>query len=271
MKPIYFYTSLQNIKGDGTMRSVFLELFTEPKPVIGVVHLKGTGLEDVVRHAKKEIEVYLKQDIDGILFADDSGKYEQLELVLDYIRGLNVRCAVGVHVVHVDALSFHLANKFSLEFVQVDAFTSPVNARDEYAMHVFFDLYRENCDAKVIGAVRSGQLPHVSARTIEEDLDLAMARCDTIAVHCQGRNERAEERIHWFAQTITSVPLILCETTGSNLLKYIDCWDAAMLDGSIKDDNKQNDKINEDDVKQVMEQVRTYRATIAHSISHPTG
>jgi len=229
----------------------FLDLFTEKKPVIGVIHMKGTVLDNVMSHAKKEIKIYLKYGVDGILFDNYSGNYHQLEAVLGYAKELDISCPIGVHVLHVDALSFHLAKKFSLDFLQVDSVVGQGTARDEHSMQVFFDLYRETCSAKVIGGL--GLAP--------ADLQVAMTRYD--AIELRGTKElkkQMQEKMRWFRKEVESFPLILSDTTEANFMSYINLWDVAIIDTLFKEPQKRNGNISEHQVEKLMGKVQTYRA-----------
>jgi len=242
------------------MRSGFLELFTENKPVIGVIHMKGTVLDNVMSHAKEEIKIYLKHGVDGILFDNYCGNYDQLESVLTYVRGQNVQLPIGVHVLHVDALSFHLAQKFSLEFLQVDSVVGHSTARDEHSMQVFFDLYRQNCDAKVIGSLRVGQDDDLAGSALCTDLRSAMMRYD--AIRLSGTKEvkkQMEEKLQWFRDELIEFPVILSETNEDNFIKYIELWDVALIDTAFKEPSKRTGRINEKYVKHLMERIRLHR------------
>jgi len=244
------------------MESGFLELFTKKKPVIGVVHLRGTVLDNVMSHVKHEINVYLKHGVDAILFDNYSGNFNQLEIVLEYVRQKDIGAPVGVHVLHVDALSFHLANKFNLEFLQVDALVGNGSARDEESMQVFFDLYRENCRAKVIGGV---QLPknYLLANTqVNNHLAIAMKRYNAMMVRGNQKGLKLDEALTWFGQQIGPFPIVLTDMNEEDIVEYIDLWDAVIIDSAFKDAKKRTGYINEKNVATLMDKIHTHRAKL---------
>jgi hypothetical protein len=240
----------------------FLDLFTKKKPVIGVVHLRGTVLDNVMSHVKHEINVYLKHGVDGILFDNYSGNFKQLEIVLEYIRTQDIEVPIGVHVLHVDALSFHLANKFKLEFLQVDALVGDGSARDEESMQVFFDLYRENCHAKVIGGIRLPKNYLLAGKALSDDLDVAMNRYDAMLVRGNQKGVQLNETLQWFGQKIDPFPRVLIDMNEEHVMGYIDLWDAVIIDSAFKDAKKRTGYINDQYVATLMDEVHTYRANL---------
>lgn len=52
-----------------------LSCFKEKKPIIGVIHAKGTDDDDVMRRAVSEINTYIENGIDGILVETYFGTY----------------------------------------------------------------------------------------------------------------------------------------------------------------------------------------------------
>ena len=55
-----------------------LTCFTEKKPILGVIHAKGHGDDDVLTTARKEIDIYAQSGIDGILVETYFGTYYQV-------------------------------------------------------------------------------------------------------------------------------------------------------------------------------------------------
>ena len=45
----------------------FQDVFKTPKPIIGVLHLKGASDEDVKERAKREVAAYLEGGVDALL------------------------------------------------------------------------------------------------------------------------------------------------------------------------------------------------------------
>ena len=132
--------------------------------------------------AKNEIRLLEEGGIDGIMLENYYGNYYHLEKILDYAAQGNLHVPYGVNCLNVDAMGFELAAKYDAKFLQVDSVVGHVKPRDEATLEVFFDLYRKKTDAYLIGGVRFKYQPMLSENSLEEDLKIAMKRCDAIAV-----------------------------------------------------------------------------------------
>ena len=71
----------------------FLSCFKVAKPVIGVIHTKGTDDADMLRRAQEEIRIDKENGVDSFLVETYFGTYYQVEKVLDYVAGAT--CAPG--------------------------------------------------------------------------------------------------------------------------------------------------------------------------------
>ena len=140
----------------------FLSCFKVMKPVIGVIHTKGTDDADMLRRAKEEIRIYKENGVDSFLVETYFGTYYQVEKVLDYVAGADLGMPYGVNCLNVDAMGFELARKFDCDYLQLDSVVGHVKPRDEDSLDAFFKLYRERCKAYVRRAL---QVPAGALRT----------------------------------------------------------------------------------------------------------
>ena len=62
------------------------EYFHIEKPIIGMIHTKGTDDEDVFRRAKEEIDIYRQHHVDAVLVEPYFGTYPQVARVLEYLK-----------------------------------------------------------------------------------------------------------------------------------------------------------------------------------------
>ena len=109
----------------------FLSCFKVMKPVIGVIHTKGTDDTDMLRRAKEEIRIYKENGVDSFLVETYFGTYYQVEKVLDYVAGADLGMPYGVNCLNVDAMGFELARKFDCDYLQLDSVVGHVKPRDE--------------------------------------------------------------------------------------------------------------------------------------------
>lgn len=84
------------------MNRKFLNLFKNEKPILAMLHLKGTSDEDIVRRFKEEIAIYAENGVDCIIVENYFGNYRHMEMALDYISKLNLVIPYGVNCLNVD-------------------------------------------------------------------------------------------------------------------------------------------------------------------------
>ncbi|ALS02755.1 hypothetical protein ATZ33_15625 [Enterococcus silesiacus] len=242
----------------------FLALFSERKPIIGVIHLKGVTDEEVLERAKREIDIYVENDVDGILMENYYGNYEQLEVAIQYIKSLGLTIPIGVNVLNVDSLGFYLANKYDLDFMQIDSVVGHVKPRDEVSLKAFFDLYRSTCKAKLIGGVRFKYQPMLSEKTVEEDLQLATERCDAIAVTENATGEETSmAKIKLFRKELPDFPLIVAAgVTTENAKEQLEICDAAIVGSYFKDTRKDTGDVSAEHVADFMHVIKELRSEL---------
>ncbi|MDR0922257.1 MAG: photosystem I biogenesis protein BtpA [Lactobacillales bacterium] len=239
----------------------FLSLFNVQKPIIGVIHLKGETEEEIQERAKKEIQIYIDNGIDGILMENYYGNYYQLEEAIRYIKSLNLSIPIGVNVLNLDALGYHLANKYDLQFLQIDSVVGHVKPRDESSLQEFLDLNRIKSKAKLIGGVRFKYQPVLSEKTVEEDLKIATSRCDAIAVteNATGQ-ETSMKKIELFRKELPDFPLIVAAgVTESNVKEQLAICDGAIVGSYFKDTRKDTGDICAKYVAEFMNKVKKER------------
>ena len=60
------------------MNRKFLNLFKNEKPILAMLHLKGTSDEDIVRRFKEEIAIYAENGVDCIIVENYFGNYRHI-------------------------------------------------------------------------------------------------------------------------------------------------------------------------------------------------
>lgn len=238
-----------------------LSLFREKKPIIGMIHLKGNSDEDILERAKREIDLYIENKIDGIMLENYYGTYVHLEQILDYVLQQKISIPYGVNCLNIDAMCFELATKYKTDFMQIDSVVGHVKPRDEATLEAFFQMYREKCPAYLIGGVRFKYQPVLSEKTIEEDLKIGMTRCDAIAVTQNATGEETSmEKIQLFRDTIGSFPLVIAAgVTAKNVEKQLRVGDMAIVGSYFKDNYKDEGELCPKHIEELMIHVRKVR------------
>ncbi len=238
-----------------------LSVFPVIKPIIGMIHLKGDTKKDIFERAKREIGIMAENSVDGIMLENYYGNYYDLERILDYVSTQKLPVPYGVNCLNVDALGFELANRYQASFLQLDSVIGHVKPRDDASLEAFFNLYRKNCDAFVIGGVRFKYQPVLSERSVEEDLILAMKRCDAIAVTGNATGEETSlDKIQYFREIIGDFPLVIAAgVTSENAEEQLSFGDMAIIGSYFKDNYKDYGDVSEEHVRNFMNTIKELR------------
>lgn len=231
-----------------------LSLFPVKKPILGMIHLKGDSDTEIFEKAKEEIRLLEEGGIDGLMLENYYGNYYNLEKILDYAAQGNLHVPYGVNCLNVDAMGFELAAKYDAKFLQVDSVVGHVKPRDEATLEVFFDRYRKKTDAYLIGGVRFKYQPMLSENSLEEDLKIAMRRCDAIAVteNATGQ-ETSMEKIEAFRAGVGDFPLVIAAgMTKENAAKQLKVGDMAIVGSYFKDNYKDFGDVCKEHVEEFM-------------------
>lgn len=239
----------------------FLDIFTNEKPIIAMLHLKGSGDEDICRRMQNELAIYHRCGVDAVIVEDYFGTYRHMEMALTHLKEHYPKMVCGVNCLNVDAMGFELAMKYQTDFVQFDSVVGHVKPRDEDAIAAFFALYRSRYAGKVLGGVRFKYQPVLSANSVAEDLKIAMTRCDAICVTQDATGqETSMAKIEEFRENIGSFPLIVgAGVTPDNMAKQFAIADGAIVGSYLKDTYHDDGEVDEEHVKMIIEQVRKIR------------
>lgn len=242
----------------------FLSLFKHKKPIFGMLHLKGTDDEDVFERFKRELDIYVKGDVDAVIVENYFGRYNQLEKALAYVEQANIGIPYGVNCLNVDQMGFELANKYHAAFVQLDSVVGHVRPRDEETLTAFFKLYREKYDGMILGGVRFKYQPVLSENSVEEDLKIAKTRCDAVCVTQDATGqETSMDKIQQFRAGLGDFPLIIgAGVTPSNVLEQFKVADGAIVGSYFKDTHKDDGELSADHVKEMMDAVKRIRGEL---------
>lgn len=243
------------------MSSSFLQLFPYPKPIVGVLHLKGQTAQERLERAKREIAIYFENGVDGVLVEDYFGRMGDAERVLQYLRKAHSSQIYGVNILDNFHRSYELALQWGARFMQVDSVCGHLTPELDLAYASMIEGYRTLGRVQVLGGVRFKYQPVLSGRTVEEDLRFGMTRCDALVVTGEGTGkETGLEKIRQFREVLNGFPLIV----GAGV-RPENCWQKlALADGAIvgsffKDTHQDSGEVDAFHVQELMEQVRRLR------------
>lgn len=255
------YNNRKKENGDLIKMGNILSCFKEKKPIIGVIHAKGTNDEDMMERAVSEINTYIENGIDGILVETYFGTYHQVRMILDYLRKNDFGVPYGVNCLNVDAMGFVLANEYGCKFIQLDSVIGHVKPRDEESLSAFLEYARARCDAYVMGGVRFKYQPVLSEKSTEEDLITAKERCDAVCVTEDATGQETSlGKIMKFRDTLGDFPLFVCAgVTPKNVAEQLKYADGAVVGSYFKDNHKDTGDVYGPHVAEIMDIVRKVR------------
>lgn len=253
------------------MRKNFLDLFKNKKPICAMLHLKGESNEEILSIAKKEIDIYIKGGVDAIIienYFSNIGRVksikkqqEEVEEVLIYIKEQNFDMVFGLNFLDEDEINFKLAKKYDVDFLQLDSITGHLSPEKDKKFGEFVQTFRSECDVCIIGGVRFKYQPYNSGRSLEDDLKIAMQRCDAIAVTGNATGEETDmKKIESFKNIIGDFPLVIAAgVTYENCYKQLEIGDAAIVGSYFKNTYKDTGDVYFDHVEKFIKNISKIR------------
>jgi uncharacterized protein len=239
---------------------MFLELFEYPRPVIGMLHLKGGNPEAVVERAVLEAELFAACGVDGMIVEDYFGSVDDVERVLAKLSHSRPGCVLGVNVLDNFARTYELAMQYGAKFVQVDSICGHLSPEDETGYFNMVDSYRAKASIAVIGGVRFKYQPFLSGRSLAEDLQIGMQHCDAIAVTGSATGvETGSEKISEFRSLTGNFPLVVAAgMTPQTVHEKLAAADAAIVGSTFKDTREAEGDVFAPHVQEFMDEVRRW-------------
>jgi uncharacterized protein len=247
------------------MNEKLKNLFKETKPIIGMIHLKGNSSSEILELAKKEIVLLTANGIDAVLIENYFGSEYDVEKVLAYLNEYQNNIVYGINILGDYEKSFVLANKYDAKFIQVDSVSGhlPIDLDNDFGKEI--NELRETSSAALLGGVRFKYQPYLSGRSLKDDIEIGISRCDAIVVTGLGTGKETEfEKINMFKALINNK----CSLVIGAGLNLDNCYeqlliaDAGIVGSYLKDTGRDNGDISEDKVDKFMQKVKTLRKTI---------
>ncbi|MBE6031466.1 MAG: membrane biogenesis protein [Firmicutes bacterium] len=243
------------------MANEFLSLFKEKKPIIAVLHgVKGTD-EEVMAKTVRELDIFERCGIDGVLVENYFCTPEQAEMVLAYVEKNHGSMAFGINLLDDDPLNFELARKYNCDFMQVDSVCGHLTVEDDIPFEKFIKEEIARTKAKLIGGVRFKYQPYLSGRPLDVDLALGIERCHAMAVTGEGTGmATATEKVEEFRKIIGDFPLVVAAgVTLDNIDEQLAIGDAIIVGSYLKEGGDVKNPVSEENTMRFMDAVRRIR------------
>jgi uncharacterized protein len=211
--------------------------FGHAPPVFAMLHLKGDTPAHRLDIAKREINTLWASGVDAVIVENYFGDSDDVIAVCDYLRSDATEVVFGVNVLGDDWLTFSIANEFGARFIQLDSVAGHLPEGQDHEFAARLAEERAATSAYVLGGVRFKYHPHLSGRSLEEDLLLGVARCDGIVVTGEGTGQETPlPKIEKFRRIVgAGFPLIVgAGVTPYNCAEQLALADAVIVGSSLK-------------------------------------
>jgi len=236
---------------------MFLDLFPKPKPILAMLHLKGTTRDDILARAVREADIYAACGVDAMIVEDYFGDATDVERVLAMLSRERPHYILGVNVLDDFAKSYELAAQYGAKFMQVDSICGHLTPADEPAYLTMVERYRRDGQVAVIGGVRFKYQPYLSRRSLIDDLIIGRGHCDAIAVTGEGTGVDTDmHKIREFREVLGAFPLVIgAGMTVAQVADKLALADAAIVGSTFKDERQAANEVNPTYVREFMEAV----------------
>lgn len=229
-------------------------------PLLAMLHLKGHDPADRLQRAKREIDDLWSGGVDAVIVENYFGDLDDVLAACAYLVAERPDVAFGVNVLGDDWRSFEVAAEFGASFVQLDSVAGHLPPAEDAAFAARLAEARAIGPGLVLGGVRFKYQPHLSGRSLEEDLVLARQRCDAVVVTGEGTAlETPRSKVEEFRRLVgDSFPLVVgAGVTPGNCREQLAAADAVIVGSFLKDTHTDDGDV---DHAHVLELVRALRA-----------
>ena len=187
------------------------QIFGTEKPIIGMLHLRGYGQEEVLSIAREEIEMMIRCGVNAVLVENYFGDKQDVIEVLKMLKAeYSDKVVYGVNVLGDFEASCELAHRYGAKFMQVDSVCGHLKPKQDEEYAKMIEEVRAKYPVFVLGGVRFKYQPVNSGRSLEEDLAIGMTRCNAIVVTGEGTGMDTDiEKIRTFRRIMGDFPLIV--------------------------------------------------------------
>lgn len=237
----------------------------ETKPIIAMLHLKGSSDEEIMERMVNETEIYYKNGVDAVLVENYFGDTGNCIQALEYLHKNMPDKLYGVNILGNYKTAFELAAKYDADFIQIDSVCGHLTPeKDSVYANELIELMKDR-SFQVLGGLRFKYQPIRSGRTLEQDAELAKMRCDAVVTTGEGTGKDCPtEKLFEFRNVLSDFPLIVgAGVTADNVCEKLKYADGVIIGSWLKQDHRDYGDVCKEYVKEFMDKVMKYRDGIA--------
>ncbi|MDQ4215172.1 BtpA/SgcQ family protein [Microbacterium capsulatum] len=220
------------------MTTDYRSAFPSAKPAFAMLHLKGEDRADRLDRARHEIDLLAGSGLDAFIVENYFGDVDDVVAVLDHLRDTRPDAVFGINILKDDWRAFELAQAYGAAFLQLDSVAGHLPPDEDAVFAERLATARAATDALVFGGVRFKYQPYLSGRSLREDLELGVQRCDAIVVTGEGTGLLTPlEKTAEFREVVgDGFPLIIgAGVTPQNVADQLAEADGVIIGSALKD------------------------------------
>lgn len=233
----------------------FTTLFPVRKPIIGMIHLAGSGHADRVKRALDELVLYQEEGVNGAIIEDYHGDAQDVHEVLKQSNRPGLTLIRGVNLLSNPYIAFNYAGAFGARFVQFDTIET-----DYLDLGLYNRSRLWHPKLQVLGGVRFKGQPE-SRKSLEQDLKDARSLCEAVVTTGPATGvETPMWKLQDFRHYLDKFPLITgAGVTQDNVQAQLEIADAAIVGSYFKPAQQTMASVERSRVRDLMDVVKQLR------------
>jgi uncharacterized protein len=276
------------------MNSNFLEIFRNPKPIIGMVHLdylEGSsyqGIPKVVRKATADIHALQTGGIDGILIENwkenSIGEFVSTQTANRMLKVVGelqeiIKVPFGINVLNNDyRIAFKIAKLVHANFVQLDVFVDKVISDFQFNIKAKINPFQININPayvwEYVKSINADNIPLIifvhpkhykllnPKKTLLESIIHAINHGVSGVIITKSTGIAPDRNVLFQVKTnCSNIPIgIGSGIKPGNVIKLLTIADFAIVGSALKIDNNVDNPVAEFNVRKLMTKVNTFRS-----------
>lgn len=236
--------------------------FLNDKPILGMLHLSGSSQDERLAIARQEVDALIAGGVDAVVVENYFGGVDDIETILDWLSSARPQVTVGVNVLRDYRKAFELVSRFDVKFIQVDSVAGHLSPSKDATFDQELAELRDRAPVCLLGGVRFKYQPVLSDRSLKEDIQIGMTRCDAIVVTGEATGQETDlDKVRQFRQIVgANFPLLIgAGLTAANCRQQLDVADGAIVGSYFKDNYRDDGIVDPVHVARIMDIVNDLR------------
>lgn len=229
--------------------------FSRDKPILGMLHLGGSDREERLAIAQQDVAALAEGGVDAVVVENYFGDVADVVAALEWLEATKPPLLVGLNVLHDYREAFALAARFAVKFIQIDSVAGHLPPSEDAVFASDLARLRRENPVYLLGGVRFKYQPVRSGRSLEDDLRLAMERCDAVVVTGEATGQETDlDKVRRFREIVgQEFPLLIgAGLTAANCREQLALADGAIVGSYFKNTHRDDGVVELAHVAEIM-------------------